>query len=55
MEISPNDFKCFMEVIVSIECCAKEAAILFMCDTLEELGYGEGIQIFKTNYLGESE
>jgi hypothetical protein len=48
--MSPQDFKKYMNLIFDYGCCPEEnhiAADILMCDILEELGYTEGISIYK--------
>jgi len=48
--MTPKEFSDLMKTIFDFGCCKEEnhvAAELLMCDILEELGYGEGIEIFK--------
>lgn len=47
-----NEFAKLMQLIFKHGCCLEEnhiAAELLMCDLLEELGYKDGIDIFKKN------
>lgn len=48
--MSPNEFSKYMKLIFEYGCCDEEnhvAAEIMMCDVLEELGYEEGVRIFK--------
>jgi hypothetical protein len=48
--MSPEEFSKFMRLIFDYGCCEEEnhiAADIMMCDVLEDLGYGEGIKIYK--------
>jgi hypothetical protein len=48
--MTPEEFLKFMRLIFEYGCCPEEnhvAAEIMMCDVLEELGYGEGVKIFK--------
>lgn len=50
--MSPDEFSKFMRLIFEYGCCPDEnhvAAEIMMCDVLEELGYGKGVEIFKRN------